>query len=304
MLNDNEILLKDILGKIKKVISEYGEDKFYVSFSGGKDSTILSWLIDEALPDNNIPRVYADTGIELEMIRQFVLNKKTKDKRIEILKPVTPIKKMLEKEGYPFKSKMHSGILDKYQRNGKITGVLQYLGERPDKKPWSSQNSCPQKLKYQFSEDFKIRVSENCCKYLKKNPIKKYSKENKKLYAIVGIMKAEGGQRQNATCMVMKKDKLESFHPLVNATKEWEDWLIEKYNIEICDIYKEPYNFTRTGCKGCPFAKDLEKELDILEKYFPNERRQCENIWKPIYDEYRRLRYRLKKPYYEQIPLF
>ena len=304
MLNDNEILLKDILGKIKKVISEYGEDKFYVSFSGGKDSTILSWLIDEALPDNNIPRVYADTGIELEMIRQFVLNKKTKDKRIEILKPVTPIKKMLEKEGYPFKSKMHSGILDKYQRNGKITGVLQYLGERPDKKPWSSQNSCPQKLKYQFSEDFKIRVSENCCKYLKKNPIKKYSKENKKLYAIVGIMKAEGGQRKNATCMVIKKDKLESFHPLVNATKEWEDWLIEKYNIEICDIYKEPYNFTRTGCKGCPFAKDLEKELDILEKYFPNERRQCENIWKPIYDEYRRIRYRLKKPYYEQIPLF
>lgn len=304
MLNDNEILLKDILGKIKKVISEYGEDNFYVAFSGGKDSTILSWLIDEALPDNNIPRVYADTGIELEMIRKFVFNKKTKDKRIEILKPVTPIKKMLEKEGYPFKSKMHSGILDKYQRNGKITSVLQYLGERPDKKPWSPQNSCPKKLKYQFSEDFKIRVSENCCKYLKKNPIKKYQKKEKKPYAIVGIMKAEGGQRRNATCMVIKKDNLESFHPLINATKEWEDWLIEKYNIEICDIYKEPYNFTRTGCKGCPFAKDLEKELDTLEKYFPNERRQCENIWKPIYDEYRRLRYRLKKPYYEQIPLF
>ena len=36
------------------------------------------------------------------------------------------------------------------------------------------------------------------------------------------------------------------------------------------------------------------EELDTLEKYFPNERKQCEIIWKPVYDEYRRIGYRLK----------
>lgn len=70
---------------------------------------------------------------------------------------------------------------------------------------------------------------------------------------------------------------------------------LEEYHVEICDLYKDPYNFPRTGCKGCPFALNLQEELDTLEKFFPEERKQCEIIWKPVYDEYRRLGYRLRK---------
>lgn len=71
--------------------------------------------------------------------------------------------------------------------------------------------------------------------------------------------------------------------------------MIETFNIEICDIYKPPYNLKRTGCKGCPFALELQKELETLKKYFPAERKQCEAIWKPVYEEYRRIGYRLKR---------
>ena len=49
------------------------EHNAYLSFSGGKDSTILSALIDLALPYNRIPRVYADTGIEYNMIMNMLL---------------------------------------------------------------------------------------------------------------------------------------------------------------------------------------------------------------------------------------
>ena len=73
------------------------------------------------------------------------------------------------------------------------------------------------------------------------------------------------------------------------------DWLIDKYKVKICDIYKPPYNFERTGCKGCPFNPRLQQELDVLAQFFPAERRQCEEIWKPVYAEYRRIGYRLKK---------
>lgn len=38
-----------------------------------------------------------------------------------------------------------------------------------------------------------------------------------------------------------------------------------------------------------------QKELDTLEQFFPEERKQCELIWKPLYDEYRRIGYRLKQ---------
>lgn len=92
----------------------------------------------------------------------------------------------------------------------------------------------------------------------------------------------------------MNGKKITRFQPLAPLTKDWENWFIEKYNISISDIYKPPYNFNRTGCKGCPFALNIQNELDTLEKYFPNERKQCEIIWKPVYDEYRRIGYRLK----------
>ena len=47
---DNEWLLFDRVEKIKQIINQYGDDKFYISFSGGKDSTILHHLVDMALP--------------------------------------------------------------------------------------------------------------------------------------------------------------------------------------------------------------------------------------------------------------
>lgn len=98
----------------------------------------------------------------------------------------------------------------------------------------------------------------------------------------------------NAQCLTFVSGKFAFFQPLVPVNKEWEDWFIDWYNVPLCDIYKEPYNFHRTGCKGCPFAPGVQHELDVLEKYFPNERKQCEAIWKPVYDEYRRIGYRLK----------
>ena len=85
-------------------------------------------------------------------------------------------------------------------------------------------------------------------------------------------MRSEGGRRTNAQCLVYSGDKLVKFQPLAPMTKEWEDWFIETYNIDICYLYKPPYNFTRTGCKGCPFNVELQQELDILEKYFPTEK--------------------------------
>lgn len=291
---DNEFLLQDRLQKIRQIIGKYGEENFYISFSGGKDSVVVSALVDMALPVNKIPRVYADTGIELNMIREFVLNLQKTDDRINIIKPSVPVKRMLEADGYPFKSKEHAKIVDCYNRNGMGKTTSRYLGERED---YGKRYMCPNILRYQFTEEFKerLKVSDKCCFRMKEEPLDKWSRDNKKNCRILGIMPSEGGRRATAKCLALKNNgKVVSFHPLVPVTKEWEDWLISKYNIAICDIYKPPYNFPRTGCKGCPFAIGLQEELDTLEKFFPNERKQCEAIWKPVYDEYRRLGYRLR----------
>lgn len=292
---DNEFLLYDRLEKIKSVINKYGEENFFIAYSGGKDSVVLSNLIDMAIPSNTIPRVYADTGIELNMIRDFVRENAKSDTRIHIIQPTIPIKKMLIEDGYPFKSKLHSEFVYRYQISGRIASVLQYLGERTDKTPWSSSKSCPRVLKYQFTPDFNMKISVKCCLRLKEEPVNKWSKSHKRPFAILGIMPEEGGRRVTAKCLAFKDGKLKNFSPLVPITKAWEDWFIQTYNIKICDIYSEPYNFPRTGCKGCPFASNLQHELDVLEKFFPAERKQCEIIWQPVYEEYRRIGYRLKK---------
>lgn len=288
----NEFILQDRLEKIKSIIKQYGEENFYISFSGGKDSTVLSFLIDLALPNNKIPRVYADTGIELNMVRDFVYNKADNDERFFIIKPRVNIKQILENDGYPFKSKFHSRACCEFQR-GKKDNVL-CTEYRTQTSKWNSRK-CPNKLLYQFDDNWDcVKISDKCCDRLKKEPLHNYEKEFNRKIAIIGIMKSEGGRRESAKCTVFNNNKLKSFQPLAPLTKEWENWFINTYNIDICDIYKPPYNFERTGCKGCPFNIHLQHELDTLEKFFPNEKKQCEIIWKPVYDEYRRINYRLK----------
>ena len=45
--------------------------------------------------------------------------------------------------------------------------------------------------------------------------------------------------------------------------------------------------------KGCPYSLDLQNQLLTMAIYFPQERKQCEMIWGKVYDEYRRISYRL-----------
>ena len=155
----------------------------------------------------------------------------------------------------------------------------------------------PDILKYQLKGWNEIKISDYCCRELKKKPIHKWEKENNRFVAITGMRKEEGGTRQliNGCILTDSNGNLKKFHPLLVVSDSWEEWFIVNQNIEVCKLYREPYNFKRTGCKGCPFALDLQEQLTIMQLYLPSERQQCEIIWKPIYQEYRRLGYRLKK---------
>ena len=287
---DNELLLYDRISVIKQTIEKYGEENFYLSFSGGKDSAVVSWLIDKALPGNKIPRVFINTGIEYLKIVEYVKKMASADDRFVIIAPSKPIGKMLEEYGYPFKSKEHSTKLHEWQQGNRETkSMKKYLSEAPF--------SCPRMLRYQFSDDFGIKVSQYCCHKLKKEPAKKWSKENKRPITITGMRREEGGQRTTLSCILTDKKtgKVIKFHPLAVVNDEWEDWLIQKEGIVLCELYYDPYNFKRTGCAGCPFNIRLQDQLNIMDKYLPGERKRCELIWKKIYEEYRRIGFRLKR---------
>lgn len=300
MKNDFEFMLFDRIEKIKQINDKYDLEKnAYISFSGGKDSTVLHHLVDLALPNNKIPRVFINTGIEYVDIVKFVKELASNDDRFVIINPTKNIKDILNKYGYPFKSKEHSQRVYEFQK-GNISDYIKYYIREDSKK--KNGYKCPKILMYQFSNNFKINISDKCCLKLKKEPADKWCKVNNKRILLTGMRKDEGGRRKNINCIVLKNNKLKKFHPLLVVNDEWENKFIEKYNIELCKLYYPPYNFERTGCKGCPFALDLEKVLETMKKLLPNEYKQCEILWKPVYDEYRRINYRLKK--YKQMTIF
>lgn len=292
---DFETELYDRLSVIRTVINKYGEDKFYVSLSGGKDSTVLHYMIDEALPNNRIPRVFINTGIEYLDIMKFVKELQKEDDRIEILTVGKHIKKTLDRVGYPFKSKEHSNKLMIYQNIGESSKTYQsYMNKE--------RFGCPQKLRFQFTEEYKLNISDNCCREFKKKPIHKYEMESKRV-AILGLRQAEGGLRgSHSGCIITKDGEVKRFKPLNPVSDRFMDEYVKSRNIKLCKLYYPPYNFKRTGCKGCPFNINLKKDLAVMKDLLPVDYYQCEYIWKPIYDEYRRIGYRLDKD--EQLTLF
>ena len=85
--------------RIREWVEYYGEDGVYVSFSGGKDSTVLLHIVRELYP--NVPAVFCDTGLEYPEIREFVKG----FENVVWLKPKMTFRNVIEKYGYPMISK-------------------------------------------------------------------------------------------------------------------------------------------------------------------------------------------------------
>ena len=113
--------------RIREWVREYGEDGVYVSFSGGKDSTVLLDIVRNRCGYTRIPAVFVDTGLEYPEIRDFV---KTFD-NVEWLKPELTFKEVIQKYGYPFISKEVSEKVYYAQR------YLDAIRQGADKRPSS-----------------------------------------------------------------------------------------------------------------------------------------------------------------------
>lgn len=84
--------------RIRDWVREFGEDGVYISFSGGKDSTVLLHLVRDLYP--GIPAVFVNTGLEYPEIQRFV----REFENVEILYPKMPFPEVISKYGYPFEN--------------------------------------------------------------------------------------------------------------------------------------------------------------------------------------------------------
>ena len=78
--------------RIREWVNYWGLDGVYISFSGGKDSTVLLHIARSIYPD--IKAMFVDTGLEYPEIREFV---KTFD-NVDIIRPKMNFKKVIKSE--------------------------------------------------------------------------------------------------------------------------------------------------------------------------------------------------------------
>lgn len=269
--------------KTKARIREWYENyngEVYVSFSGGKDSTVLLDIVRKMYPD--VEAVFSDTGLEFPEIRTFVKSKEN----VTIIKPDKTFKQVITEKGYPIISKSVSNCVRLARKNiedGKETlRVRQIRG--------LEKGSKFNKGKWEFLLDAPFKISDECCNELKKKPFKKWEKENKK-YPMMATMASEGGVRKEGYlktgCNSFKNGKSQ---PMGFWTEQDVLEYIVINNLEIASVYGdivkndkglwETTGEKRTGCVFCGFGCHLEKEpnrFQRLKQTHPNLYNYCIN---------------------------
>lgn len=267
----------------------------YVSFSGGKDSTVLADLAARVCRANGYKLVlwFSNTGLEYPEIVRHVKSFpdyliKNYDIEVELImefpkdkngKRIT-FKSVVEKYGYPIISKEIASNIEYAKENitnGKLNTVRvkKIKGEHLDKNGNPSIYNCK---KYAYLLDAPFNVSAKCCTELKKKPAKHFEKRTG-LKPITGTMASESMLRKTDWlrygCNAFNRER-----PQSKPLSFWTDQDVLKYiketGLPISDIYgdvlidnQQKYYTTgcnRTGCMWCGFGCHLEKEPNKFQK--------------------------------------
>ncbi|HZJ98926.1 MAG TPA: phosphoadenosine phosphosulfate reductase family protein [Tissierellaceae bacterium] len=239
----------------------------YVSFSGGKDSTVLLDLVRSIYPD--VPAVFVDTGLEYPEIREFV---KTISNVIWI-KPKMRFDKVIEKYGYPVVSKENAQKISeiKHTKSDKLRNKRLYGDDKGNGK-------LPEKWKPLVQAPFEI--SHKCCYKMKKEPVKMYEIESGRK-PIVGTM--AGDSRLRKTSYLQHGcNTFDSNRPMSTPIAFWLEQDIWDYikakNLVYSKIYDMGYK--NTGCMFCMFGVHLEKQpnkFQLMQDTHPKQYDYCIN---------------------------
>ena len=210
---------------------EHFNGNVYISYSGGKDSTVLADLVHRIFPD--VPMVYSNTGLEYLEIQKFA-----KDKGATFVRPNMAFMDVIKTYGYPIVSKEVSEAIYYARRNGGgqskegLCKQLELLGKRPSgsrKEFWEQRTEIDRglcvagktttrkqkellrerkddgKTKSAFNKEkwlplaqMPFLISHYCCNVMKKSPLKRYQTANDHIVPFIGTLAEESRMRKQA----------------------------------------------------------------------------------------------------------
>lgn len=305
--------------RIREWINEFGEDGVYVSFSGGKDSTVLLDIVRKDYP--SVEAVFVNTGLEYPSVRTFAESKEN----VIVLRPEKNFREVICEYGYPVIGKEVSQTIYEARKaikkgNDKYTYRLKKLnGEATDKEGNPSCYNIPQ---WKYLIDAPFNISHMCCDVMKKKPAKRYEKEHEKT-AIIASMAEESFLRKQKWL----ENGCNAFEQKRPQSKPMSFWVendvltyLHKNNISIADAYGQiivkgtedgqvdiadilkdyrDRQFVTTGCKrtGCIFCGfGITQDKDRFIRLSEQEPTLCDYVirggefdktdgmWKPTKD--------------------
>lgn len=300
--------------RIREWIREFGEDGVYVSFSGGKDSTVLLHLVREEYP--NVPAVFVDTGLEYPEIREFVNG----FENVVWLKPKENFRKVIEKYGYPIVSKDVAQRIFDVRTQARVNGISIHETNLYRRNFDADSDYCKKfptycSAKYAWLLGGAFRISHMCCDIMKKAPAKEYEdKTGRKV--MLATMTCESRFRAS-TWLRDGCNAFDSERPTSKPMSFWTEddvlWYIKHFGIGLCSVYGDitlkadedgqmsMYDFDdepalymsgnerpklkttgayRTGCMFCMFGC-MSKQWDNFERLKITHPKQYAYIMKP-----------------------
>lgn len=246
----------------KQVITkayEANNGNLFLSFSGGKDSSVLKHIVQQLYPDIRV--VFSNTTNEhsevLAYVKQFP--------EVETVLPKMSFTQVLKKTGFPLISKENSQKI--YEVKNTQSRTLRKNRLNGDRKGNGKLSS-----RWRFIAEQDFDLSASCCKILKKDPLEKFSKESG-LKPIIALMSGESRLRMQLS--LYGNDNNGKVYPFLRTGWTDEDiWAYANlYNLRFAECY---YSRTingvlipardRTGCKYCRFGSTLEAQ-DRFDEY-------------------------------------
>ena len=260
----------------------------YLSFSGGKDSTVLKHIIDNM--GLNIPSVFINTGLEYPEIRAFAMSQDG----VTALQPKMRFDEVIKQYGYPVISKEVSKNVYYARRGGeenvhykKLQGTHTYKGKIS---PFNT-------AKYQFLYDAPFKIAPHCCAVMKKSPAHQYEHQTGRK-PITAMMAEESRQRETSWIRT-GCNSFDSERPMSKPMSFWTEQDVLRYikekEVPYCsavygdivestdqisfyqdDVPLKTTGMARTGCMFCMFGCHLEKEPNRFQKMKKTHPRQYE----------------------------
>lgn len=225
--------------RIRQWYEEF-DGQVYVSFSGGKDSTVLLDIARKLYP--NIDAIFVNTGLEYPSVRQFALSKDN----VTELRPAMNFRDVIAKYGYPVIGKEVSQVVQEariglkrgdgsYQfRIDRIMGKGHYAPLEDGTKSQFDVSA------YKFLLDAPFEISDRCCKVMKKNPARNFERKTGRKVILATMADESRLRRQRWLkygCNAWDDRRQPSSNPMSFWTEQDVLQYIHENNLEIADAY-------------------------------------------------------------------